>query len=127
MMLLLLISPLLSLAKGGSGKYFISGIAYNAETKALIDKIITVKFNGRTWTVNTDHEGRFEIEIPWVSACPSGITRAAHQRMNRKLNPKWIEISYESLHAKLENNWQKYARLWGDKEEATCRKDIYFS
>jgi hypothetical protein len=128
MLVLFVISPLLSSAKGGSGIYYISGKAYGPGRSLLANETITVDFQGKTWTVNTDNEGNYELEIRWYSACPSGATKAGMERQERQLNPKWIVVKYGSYEMKIQNQWKKYAKSGNkDKNEVTRKLDLQFT
>ena len=73
-------------AKGASGVYYISGIAYGAAKKPLANDSILVSFKGKQWYVKTDAQGKYEIQIEWISACPSGISVAERVKQNKKPN-----------------------------------------
>jgi hypothetical protein len=120
--------PKISIGKGCSGTYFISGTVYSVNKTVLKNVTITVKFGNETNTVLTDSNGHFEIELKWASACPSGRTKARIRKANEKINPKYIYIEYSNKKIKLDNKWKVYADCFPDsKDKITWKKNLYFS
>lgn len=115
-------------AKGGSGIYYIKGTAYGAGKTILKNTELTVKIGSTTRKIRTDGNGVYEIEVPWENADPSLRTNGQHRHDNKKLNPKFICISYMDKEIKIDNNWKKYAVLLPEsKEKITRKKDLYFA
>ena len=114
--------------KGCEGTYFISGTAYSSGNTVLKNKTLTVTVGTETKIVVTDDNGHFEIEITWINACPSKLTKEQLVQLNRKLNPQLITISYADKTITLENNGEKYAKCEPkSKATITWKKDLYFS
>lgn len=128
--LLLTFYCLLSLgcfSKGGSGIYYIKGIAYKSDSTIIKNQEIKVKIGKHTKVFKTDSIGAFELEIPWETVCPSRITAKERNKGNSKLNPHLISIVCSGLEILIENEWKKYAKLFPEtKEEVTLIKDLYF-
>ncbi|HWY35397.1 MAG TPA: hypothetical protein VNX68_12185 [Nitrosopumilaceae archaeon] len=115
-------------AKGGSGAYYIKGIAFGTDKSKLINVEFTVRVAGKTKMVRTDDSGQFEIEVPWETACPSGITKKQYKRKTDRMNPTYIYLKYKDIEIKIKNEWEKYAQLFPEsKEGVTQKKDAYFT
>ncbi|MBK6834363.1 MAG: hypothetical protein IPG89_08860 [Bacteroidetes bacterium] len=114
-------------AKGGSGIYYIKGIAYKSDSTTIKNQEIKVKIGKHTKVFKTDSIGAFELEIPWETVCPSGISAKERTKGNSRLNPHLISITCSKLEIIIENEWKKYAKLFPEtKEEVTLIKDLYF-
>ena len=114
--------------KGCAGKYYIIGTAFMNKT-TLLNKQLEVELgkDGKKWTVSTDEKGQFEISIPWMSACPSGLSASELAKENARLNPTLIVISYKSNSIFLTNNWKKYGKCFSEsRDEITWKKDLHF-
>jgi hypothetical protein len=113
--------------KGCAGKYYISGKAYSAKN-SITNEVLEVELGDKKWEVTTDNEGKFEIVIPWISACPSGLSAAELKIENERLNPTLVYISFEKKKISLNNEWKKYGKCFSDsKEEITWKKDLSFN
>ena len=113
--------------KGGSGKYFIKGIAYSQDKLTLKNIELNVKIGKETKTIITDDKGQFEIEIPWATACPSGISKQSWRKKTDRLNPDTIYVIYNNKEIKIKNEWEKYANLFPeDKDKVTMKRNLVF-
>lgn len=114
-------------AKGGSGVYYIKGIAYKSDSTTIKNQEIKVKVGKHIKVFKTDSIGAFELEIPWETVCPSGISAKERVKGNSRLNPHLISITFSKIEILIENEWKKYAKLFPEtKEEVTLIKNLYF-
>lgn len=124
---LLFLVPTLVFAKGGSGVYYIKGIAYTKNKTPLKNETFSVKLGNKITEYKTDNKGQFEIEIRWVSACPSGLNDKEYENENKRLNPEFIFIQFNDSEIKIKNEWKKYAKLFPkNKKEITKHENLQF-
>jgi hypothetical protein len=109
-------------AKGCSGNYYIAGKAYGEGKTVLKNIEFTVTIGATVKTIKTDDKGNYEIEVPWVNACPSMRSPAEHNADNERLNSKSIIIEYNNKKIEVDNNWHKYARCAFDSKKQVTRK-----
>jgi hypothetical protein len=96
-----------SFPKGGSGEYFIIGKAFDKNNQTITNDSLNVEFKGEIQIIQTDSLGRYELSIPWSTACPSHFLFTDHE--NEKLNPKWINVTFKGDKIKIKNEWEDYA------------------
>ena len=115
-------------SRGGSGIYYVKGIAYGTSNGVLKNTELIIKIGKEIKTIKTDENGQYEIEVRWASACPSGISHTRWERECQRLNPKHIYVEYKDKKIKLDNDWKKYAQLFPEtKEEVTRKEDLHFT
>jgi hypothetical protein len=118
---------IIGFAKGGSGIYYITGIAYGNNKTILSNASFTVKIGEEIKQYKTDSKGQFEIEVHWTSACRSNINTQEWEKENRRLNPEFIFIKYNDIEIRLNNEWKKYAKIFPEnKNEVTKHSDLLF-
>ena len=115
-------------ARGGSGTYYIKGIAYGTDNKILKNIDLTVLIGDSVKVFKTNDNGQFEISVYWEAACSSGSGNEQVKKANEGLNPKFIFVKYMDKELKIDNEWEKYAKTFpATKDETTCKKDIRFT
>ncbi len=108
-------------SKGGSGEYYISGIAFDNKNQPIKNGTIAINFNEKRTIIKTDNLGKYKIIVAWQTACPSDFYWLGIERENERLNPKWIFVTYEGTQIKIANQWRKYSDLFSDNENHITR------
>jgi len=124
LLLIFLGFTLAALAKGASGSYFITGTAFGKNNSVLTNAELVVQ--GKKF--KTNDKGQFEIEIHWETACPSNASRKEIRQATRKLNPKFIYISYRTKEIKVRNKWKRFCyKVWEGKNKISIKQDLHFA
>ncbi len=113
----------ISFGKGCSGTYTLHGIAYGSDKQRLKNASLMITVGKDVRTIQTDAEGHYEIEIPWVHDCPSMKSKEQWKKNTKLANPALI-FTFDEQHIALKNYWRRFDKC--GKEGGKKRKNLRF-
>lgn len=96
-----------SIAKGIDGSYSVSGKAYQSNGEIIRNGQITVELNGEKKIILTDSLGNYQFSVDYATACPSVVRGLKKWKANKKINPKFINLTYADENERIRNKWRR--------------------